>query len=194
MKTGLDNPDIRRAAHKVPAGRSGFTLTEMLVVIVIFSLLLIITQVNIFSMLRRNTFKAQMQLFISTMQSAINAAAQSDRRYEFIVDLTEQTFLLRQITTSDLAEVLDEEIIINENLSGNCKVIYVEFDDGDYTYDGRAKFRAGHAGWAYGGKIVLEDEHEQQFSIVVTRMNRIITLEKGNYQLLKPVPKDELST
>jgi prepilin-type N-terminal cleavage/methylation domain-containing protein len=194
METGFNILDRRCVSHKTAGGRKGFTMTEMLVVIVILSLLLIITQVNVFSMLRRNSFKEQTQLLISTMQSAINAAAQSDRRYEFIVDLTEQTFLLRQITTSDLSDVLDEEIIINENLSENCKIIYVEFDDGDYTYDGRAKFRAGHAGWAYGGKIVLEDEYEQQYSIVVSRMNRIITLEKGNYQLLKPVPKNELST
>ncbi len=194
METNLNILDIRRALRKAVSGRSGFTMTEMLVVIIIISLLLVVAQINVFTMLRRNTFKAQTQLLISTMQSAINAAAQSDRRYEFIIDLTEQTFLLRQITTSDLSEVLDEEIIINENLSENCKVIYVEFVDGDSSYDGRAKFRAGHAGWAYGGKIVLEDEHGRQYSIVVTRMNRIVTLENGNYQLLKPVPKDDLST
>jgi prepilin-type N-terminal cleavage/methylation domain-containing protein len=174
--------------------KCGFTMTEMLVVIVILSLLLLVAQVNIFTMLNRNTFKAQAQLLISTMQSAITAAAQSDRRYEFIVDLTNQSFLLRQITTPDLSQVLDEEIIVNENLSKKCKVIYVEFDDGDFTYDGRAKFRAGHAGWAYGGKIILIDEHDQQYSIVVNRMSRIVTLENGNHQLLKPVPKDDLST
>lgn len=172
--------------------KRGFTLTEMLVIIVILSLLLLLTQMNIFTMLKRNTFKGQIQFFISTMQSAINAASQSDRRYEFIIDLTEQSFLLRQITTPDLSEVLDEEIIINQNLSDNCKVVYVEFDDGDYTYDGQAKFRAGHSGWAYGGKIVMIDEHEQPYSVVVNRMNRIIELEEGDFQLLKPVPKDEI--
>lgn len=194
METGLNILDAHEKTRNDVRSRNGFTLTEMLVVIIILSLLLVITQVNIFTMLKRNTFKAQAQLLISTMQSAINASAQSDRRYEIIVDLTEQTFLLRQITTSSLADVLDEEIIINENLSEHCKMIYVEFDDGDYTYDGKAKFRAGHAGWAYGGKIVLEDKYGQQYSIVLNRMNRIVTLENGNYQLLKPVPKDELST
>ena len=174
--------------------KHAFTLTEMIVVIVILSLMLLITQFHIFYMLRRNTFKAQAQLLVSTMQSAIIAAGQSDRRYEFIIDLTNQSFMLRQITTPDLSEVLDEEIIVNENLSENCRVTYVEFDDGDYTYDGRAKFRAGHAGWAYGGKIVLVDNHDQKYSIVINRMNRIVTLENGNYQLLKPIPKDDLNT
>jgi prepilin-type N-terminal cleavage/methylation domain-containing protein len=171
----------------------GFTLTEMLVVIVILSLLLLVAQVHVFSMLRRNTFKAQAQLFISTMQSAITTAQQSNKRYEFIIDLTNQSFLLRQITTSDLSEVLDEEIIVNEKLNENCRVTYVEFDDGDYTYDGKAKFRAGHAGWAYGGKIILADEYDREYSIVVGRMNRIVTLENGNYQLLRPILKDDLN-
>ncbi len=171
----------------------GFTMTEMLVVIVILSLLLLLVQFNIFPMLGKNTFKAQAQLFISTMQSAITAAQQSNKRYEFIVDLTDQSFLLRQITTSDLSEVLDEEVIVNEKLNKNCRVTYVEFDDGDYTYDGRAKFRAGHAGWAFGGKITLVDENDHEYSIVVSRMNRIVTLEKGDYPLLKPVLKDDLN-
>jgi hypothetical protein len=45
------------------------------------------------------------------MQMAVSAAAESDRRYEVIIDLTEQSYLLRQITSPDLSEVLDEEII-----------------------------------------------------------------------------------
>ena len=174
--------------------KKAFTLTEMLVVIIILSLLLLLAQVNVFTMLRKNSFKSQVQLLISTLQSAINAASQSEKRYEFIVDLTEQSFLLREITTSDLSEVLEEEIIINQNLSDKCRVVSVEFDDGDYTFDGKAKFRAGHAGWAYGGKIVLQDELDQKYSIVLNRMDRIVVFRKGDYPLLKPVPKDDLST
>lgn len=192
-KMSTNDQNTQHAREKIICyKRRGFTFTEMLVVIVILSLLLLLTQIHIFTMLRRNTFKGQIQHFISTMQSAVTAAAQSDRRYEFIVDLTEQSFLLRQITTPDLSEVLDEEIIISEVLSKNCKVVYVEFDDGDYTYNGRAKFRAGRSGWAYGGKIILLDEHEQPYSIVANRINRIITLEEGDYQLLKPIPKDDI--
>jgi prepilin-type N-terminal cleavage/methylation domain-containing protein len=174
--------------------KKAFTMTEMLVVIVILSLMLLLAQVNVFTMLRKNSFKSQVQLLISTMQSAINAASQSERRYELIVDLTEQSFLLREITTSDLSEVLEEEIIINQNLSDKCRVVSVEFDDGDYTFDGKAKFRAGHAGWAYGGKIVLQDELDQKYSIIINRMDRIVVFRKGDYPLIKPVPKDDLET
>jgi len=174
--------------------QNAFSMAEMLVVLVLLSLMLLLAQANVFTMLKRNSFRSQVQLLISTMQSAINAASQSERRYEFIVDLTEQSFLLREITTSDLAEVLEEEILINQYLSDKCTVVSVEFDDGDYTFDGKAKFRAGHAGWAYGGKIVLQDEYDQKYSIVVNRMDRIVVFRKGDYKIIKPVPKDELST
>jgi len=190
MKISSDNMLSYRTDSKV---RNAFTLAEMLVVMIILSLLLLLAQVNVFSMLGRHSFKSEVQLLVSTMQSAINVASQSDKRYEFIVDISEQSFLLREITTPDLAEVLEEEIIINESLSPKCQIILVEFDDGDSTLDGKAKFRAGHAGWAYGGKIVLQDDHEQKYSIIVNRMNRIVTVKKGDYPLLKPIPKDELS-
>jgi len=167
-------------------------MAELLVVIVVISLFVCLAQIHLFRLLRKNTFKAQIQQLVSTMQMAATAAAESDRRYEVIIDLDEQTFLLREITTPDLSEVLDEEIIVEDRLSTHCQVVYVEFDDGEFTHEGRAKFRAGHSGWAFGGKIVLLDEKEKPYSVVVNRLNRIITLEEGDVELLEPKYKDEL--
>jgi len=172
--------------------RYAFTLTELIVVVVIISLFLLLVQMNLFGLLRKNTFRAQVQEIVSTMQMATSAAAESDRRYEVIIDLTEQSFLLRQITTPDLSVVLEEEVIVESDFSDNCRVVYVQFDDGEYTNEGRAKFRAGHAGWQYGGKIVLLDEDGQPYSVVANRLNRIITLEKGDVALLEPKAKDEV--
>jgi Tfp pilus assembly protein FimT len=172
---------------------NAFTMAEMVVVLVILSLMLFLAQLHLFGLLRKNTFKAQIQELVSTMQSAVRAAAESDKRFEVIIDIEEQGFLLRQITTPDLSEVLDEEIITQENLNNNCRIVYVEFDDGEYTYDGRAKFRAGHSGWAYGGKIVLFDENERPYSVVVNRLNRIIRLEDGDFKLLEPKAQDEIT-
>ncbi|MFQ6034498.1 MAG: Tfp pilus assembly protein FimT/FimU [Sedimentisphaerales bacterium] len=167
-------------------------MTELIVVVLIISLFVLLAQMNLLGLLRKNTFKGQVQDFISTLQMAGRAAAESDRRYEVIVDLTEQSYLLRQITSPDLSEVLEEEIITENDFSNNCRVAYVQFDDGDYTNDGRAKFRAGHAGWQYGGKIVLLDEKEQPYSVVVNRLNRIIELKEGDVELLVPKAKDEV--
>jgi len=185
-------PCVSNLVSRAKYNSRGFTLTELIVVVLVISMFVVLAQVNLFGLLTKNSFKAQIQEFVSTFQMAANAAAESERRYEVIVDLTEQSFLLRQITSPDLSEVLEEEIIIESNFANNCRVAYVEFDDGDYTNEGRAKFRAGHSGWQYGGKIVLLDSEEQPYSIVVNRLNRIVKLEKGDVELLVPKAKDEI--
>ena len=162
------------------------TLTELIIVLVIISLFVPLALMNFCELLGRRTFEAQVHDFVSTMQKAATAAAQSDRRYEVIVDLTEQSYLLREITVPDLWQVLEEEIIVNKAFGDNCYAVYVEFDDRDYTNEGRARFRAGHSGWQYGGKIVLRDEYERDYSVVVNRLSGVVTLERGDVELLEP--------
>ena len=172
----------------------GFTLTELVVVVLIVSLFVLMAVMNLSGLLRGSTFKAQVQELVSTMQAAASAAAESDRRYEVIIDLIEQGYTLRQITSPDLSQVLEEEIIVKNDFGENCRIAYVLFDDLKGTDEDHqiAKFRAGHAGWQNGGKIVLLDEDEQPYSVVVNRLNRIITLKKGDVELLMPKTKDEV--
>jgi Tfp pilus assembly protein FimT len=171
-----------------------FTLTELIVVLLIIWLFVLLAVMNLFGLLRKNTFRVQAQEFVSTMQMAANAAAESNRRYEVIIDLTEQNYVLREITSPDLTQVLEEEIIVNNDLGNNCQVAYVLFDDGDYTDPEhmRAMFRAGHSGWQYGGKIVLLDEDEQPYSVVVNRISRTVTLKKGDVEILVPKAREDV--
>jgi prepilin-type N-terminal cleavage/methylation domain-containing protein len=171
---------------------AGFTLTELIIVMVIISMFALIVQLNLFGLLGRSKSKMQIQQLVSTMQMAAVAAGQSDRRYEVIIDLDDNSFLLREITTADLSVVLDEEIISKDYLGENYKFYLVRFDDGESTYQGKAKFRAGRTGWAYGGKIVLQDENENFYSIVVNRLNRMIALQDGDVELLEPKTKNEI--
>lgn len=179
------------------AGRlrvGGFTLTELVVVILIISLFVLLVMMNLFGLVRKNTFKVQANEFLTTMQMAASAAAESNRRYEIIIDLTEQSYTLRQITNPDLTQIFEEEIIVTNNFGYNCQVIYVLFDDLMETDENHqiAKFRAGHNGWQYGGKVVLLDEKEQPYTVIVNRMNRIVRLVEGDVELLLPKSKDEV--
>jgi len=171
------------------------TLAELLVVLSFISLLAMIAQVNLFDVLRRNTFKAQVQDFVSMMQMAVARASESGHRYEMIISLADQTYLLRELTVSDLtAEVQEEQIITQGALRGNCRIAYVEFDDGTYanTTEERTKFRAGHAGWQYGGKIVFLDESERPYAVVVNRITPIVQLIEGDPPLMTPKAKEEV--
>ena len=89
---------------------------------------------------------------------------------------------------------MEEDIIATNDFGFNCQVLYVLFDDLMETDEDHqiAKFRAGHAGWQYGGKVVLLDEQEQPYSVVVSRMNRVVTLKRGDVELLMPKAKDEV--
>ena len=170
----------------------GFTLTEVIVVALIITLFVLLVQIRVLGLLGKSAFKAQAQELVSTMQMAASAAAESNRRYEVIINPAEQSYMLRQITSPDLSQVLEEEIVAKNDFSNNCRVAYVLFDDGEYSDNDRAKFRAGHSGWQYGGKIVLLDESEQAYSVVVNRINRIVTLKKGDVELSMPKRKDEV--
>jgi prepilin-type N-terminal cleavage/methylation domain-containing protein len=173
----------------------GFTMTELVVVLVIISLFVLLAVTNFSGLLRRNTFRAQVNELVSTMQMAASAAAESDRRYEVIIDIAEQCYTLRQITSPQLpSDVLEEEIVVENDLSDNCRIIYVLFDDLVETDENHQKafFRAGHFGWQAGGKIVLLDENEQPYSVVVNRLSRIVTLREGDAELLMPKRQDEV--
>ncbi|MEN6335461.1 MAG: hypothetical protein ABFE01_14520, partial [Phycisphaerales bacterium] len=145
------------------ARAAAFTLVELIVVLTMLGLLVMLVQTNLFGVLRRQGFKSQVQDFVSTMQMAASSAAETGRRYEVIVDPSEQSYLLREITSSDLSEVQEEEIITEGRFGSNCRLSYIEFDDGDYTNSERSKFRIGPAGWTYGGKVVFLDESEQPY-------------------------------
>lgn len=194
MRTCTVRTSSRLTADIAPAGAraGGFTLVELIVVVTILALLVLIAQLNLFGALQRSTFKAQVQGFVSTMQMAASGAAQTGRRYEVIVDVSEQTYLLREITGSNLSEILDEEIIVDGRFGDSCRVSYVEFDDGEYTNSGQAKFRIGHAGWMYAGKIVLLDENEQSHTVVVSRLNPVVQLIDGDPELMRLKSKREV--
>jgi type II secretory pathway pseudopilin PulG len=174
--------------------RLAFTVIELVIVLVIVSMFVLIAVINLSGSLRRNTFKGQMQEFISTMQMAARAAAETERRYEVIIDLTEQIYILREVTSPDLEQVLQEEIIVENDFGDKCEAVYVIFDDLVSTNENFdiATFRAGRRGWQNGGKIVLIDQDQQLYSVVVNRLNRTVVLKEGDVEILLPKRQDEI--
>lgn len=171
---------------------AAFTLTELVVVILIVSLIVLLVGTNLYGLLVKNTFRGQIQELVSEMQMVAASAAETGKKYEIILDFDQQGYILRQITSPDLSIVLEEEIITSNYFSDNCRLAYVIFDDGDYTNQGRAKFRVGKSGWQYGGKIVLLDATQRPYSIIVNRLNRTVGLRDGDIGFLMPKPQEEV--
>jgi len=182
-------------ASRIENRKLGFTLAELLVVLAIISLFVLMAQLHLFGLLRKSTFRAQTQELVSTMQMAVSAAAETGRRYEIIIDITEQSYTLKELAGAEIyidqPEETPGEVIVQNNLTENCRLTYVWFDDGVDT-NTRAWFRVGPSGWQNGGKIVLLDERDQPYTIVVNRINRIVVLEEGDVELLKPKSKNDL--
>ena len=173
--------------------RAGFTLAELIVVLVMLSLLIGLAQSNIAGVFRRGGFKAQAEGLIATMQKAARKAAETGRRYEVIIDLADQGYVLREVTGSVLSSDMEGEVITEKYFNQNCWLSYVEFDDYDFVNDTRAWFWVGPAGWQYGGKIVFLDQGDQAWSIEVNRINRNVRLVPGDIELLRPKTEDEMS-
>ncbi len=165
------------------AQNKGFTLAETMVVLVLVGLMVAMAQLNIFSLLGRSHFKGAVQDFMNTFRMAIKASVETGRRYEITIDLDEQSYQLREITGDNLGEVLSDEVVLQANLPADCHIDRVEFDDGEVT-EQWAKFRIGHAGWAYGGRILLSDDDGHQYTILINRLNRMVELVNGESELL----------
>lgn len=185
MRTCAAQMSIKRKTENLS---SGFVLAEMVMVLFIIGLFLSIAMVNMSSVLSKNTFKAQANGLVSTLQMAAVKAAESSRRYEVIIDFPTQSYTFREITSGDLGvEPLQEEIIRQHAFGKNVQIKYVRFDDWMTATEGQAKFRAGHAGWQYGGNIGLVDEDGNEYTIMVSRFGKTVELLNGVVEQLEPL-------
>jgi Tfp pilus assembly protein FimT len=179
-------PKRSAAVIKSPVSHA-FVLAEMVLVIFIIGLFVSIAMVNVMSVLGRNTFKSQVNDLMSAMQMAAAKAAESSRRYEIIIDFSTQSYTFREITSGDLsADVLQDEIILQRAFGNDVHLKYIQFDDGEVAAENQAKFRAGRAGWQYGGKIVFVDENNMDYTVMVNRFDKTVQLLTGDVELLAP--------
>lgn len=176
--------------------KPAFTLAEAMVVTVIAALFVVMAMINLGALVKGSSFKAQANELVGVLNMAANSAAQSDRRYEVFLDLIEQKYILRQLNSANyLADIVDEDIIIQNYLSDDCRIVYILFDDlletdQDHQF---AFFRVGNNGFQNGGKIVLIDEEENPYTVIVNRINRIVELKKGEVDLPMPLEPDQIS-
>jgi Tfp pilus assembly protein PilE len=170
----------------------GLVLVEMLMVLGIIAFLTSIVMLSFSAVWGNMYFKRKADNLVAVMQSAWNAAQQSDRRYVVELSFKEQIWLLREMMPAD-AEVFDQEeaIIKSGTFDDRFVLDYVLYDDGMDTRAPRegttttdAVLIAGRAGWQYGGKVVLLDEDGNPWSILFYRIGKPVELVQGDVAIL----------
>jgi Tfp pilus assembly protein FimT len=165
----------------------GFTLIETVVMIVLIGLLAGMAMMNISGIAFGSRFSTETTELVSTLRQAYGAAIQGGKRYEIRLDLAQQSYLMRTLTPANYGQPPEQQEVIDERqLDDQCRIEYVEFDDGVATDQdfNVANFRAGRAGWQRGGRILVVDSAGTEYSIMVNRLTGVVTIEKGNVPLL----------
>ena len=175
-----------KAQSETAFNRKGFTLTELVIVVLIIGLFAALAMVNLSGLISGNDFKTQVHELITTMQMAATSASQNGKRYDVIINLDEQVYMLREMSGSNLEEVYEDEIIVSNEFSEKCTVIYVVFDDGVDTSDGIVHLRVGKSGWQAAAKIILIDDNNKEYSVIVNRIGNKVKLEEGDAVFLLP--------
>lgn len=77
----------------------GLVLFELLIVVTLVGLLTAVGMISFSAMWGNLEFKRKAQTLVNLFQMAQDAAAQSDRRYVVVLDVLEQTYVLREFTS-----------------------------------------------------------------------------------------------
>lgn len=175
-------------------GPAGAVLAEVIMVVLIVALMTSIAMINFSEIVRSSGFKSRAEDLVRLFRMAATASAQTGRRYEVVINFPENSYLLREITTGLVAveDIKKNEIIQTGKFSDRFQISYVMFDDGEWTNNAPALFRAGKSGWQYGGKVVVLDSDGKAYSIIINRLNRTIKLVAGDAAVLSPLTEDEM--
>lgn len=191
--------------------QKGLCLIEVLMVVGLISLMAAVATISYSAMFGSVRFKQEVRELVNVLQTAQDAAAQSDRRYEVIIDRDalgfdeeKQGYMLREFIGYTYLE--DEQPLNNYSeveaiqKSYFSKAVYIESVEFDYYTkqeeeelktgsDRFFRFVTGRSGWQAGGKIVLLDEHERPWTIVIHRLAKPVELIEGDELIW--LPQDE---
>lgn len=182
-------------------------LVEMLMVVGIIALIAGIAMISFGAMWGNQRFKSRAEELVNTFQMAYEAAVQSDRRYAVILDQYNGRYFLRQFETVEQLMLSNEQLLLSDEepvisaglFDDDFQLDRIVFDDSLDTADiGGSEelrggvFTAGHAGWLFGGIVILRDRDGNPWSIVIYRLGRPVELVEGYAEMLTPQTRDKV--
>ncbi|MHC4551234.1 MAG: pilus assembly FimT family protein [Planctomycetota bacterium] len=178
----------------------GLILVEALMVVALIGLMAGAAIISYSAMWGSMRFKSEVGELVNILQMAQDAAAQSHRRYEVILDRDLQGYVFREFKGYS---ILDDEMPLEDpNVEAIQKTFFsraVYLKDVEYDYytqdelDALSdqnvnffRFVTGRPGWQAGGKIVLLDEHERPWTIMIHRIAKPVELIEGDELIWPP--------
>ena len=184
--------------------KKALVLTELIVVIIVFALMVSLVGINFSGMVTRRQFEKQANEFLDIVRKAIAASAEGGKRYAIILDFDEQTYALKEITQLYEEVIHDDQTraMVTGFFTKQCQLDYVVFDDGfdsrepmegGTEYLSGVSFYTGKSGLDYGGIIVLLDYDGNPYSIILNRLSRTAEILPGeDYEIAEPIYKNDL--
>lgn len=183
--------------NKNTASTRGFSLAEMIVVLVVFSMMIGIAAVTLTGKADKIKFQEEADKFMHVLKMAVNASVESSQSYAVVLDFFEGSYILVPYTHTDKDRTLAEEVLIEKGMfSENLWLDYILFDDGIDSRDLEGTdalwIRARRSGWDRAAKIGVLDKDGNEYSILTNRMNGEIKLVEGNAYLPEPREKKDV--
>ena len=178
----------------------GFILVEVLLVVGLIGLMAGVATISYSAMWGSLRFKREANELVNLLQMAQDAAAQSDRRYEIILDRDSQGYLFREFIGFTILD--DERPLEDNNVEAIqktffSKAVYVEYVEYDFMTEEEEetlaeqdpsyfRFVTGRPGWQAGGRIVLLDDRDRPWTIVIHRFAKPVELFEGEVPIWLP--------
>ena len=180
MHARIDAARIRNA----PSARTGFSMVEMMTVIVILGLIATIVSVNWKAILPKSNLHAAVRNLASTLQTARTEAISRNAEYRIQYDLEHQRFRVLSPFAADGRPALTEEDRLPlawNNLPSAIKFARITIDGVDFA-QGMCYVRFDPLGAASGHQISLVQAPENNvYTIEVQGLTGLIDYHEGPF-------------
>ena len=180
MHARIDAARIRNA----PSARTGFSMVEMMTVIVILGLIATIVSVNWKAILPKSNLHAAVRNLASTLQTARTEAISRNAEYRIQYDLEHQRFRVLTPFAADGRPALTEEDRLPlawNNLPSAIKFARITIDGVDFA-QGMCYVRFDPLGAASGHQISLVQAPENNvYTIEVQGLTGLIDYHEGPF-------------
>lgn len=142
-------------------GLAGFTLIEMIVVMLIFTLMVSLVAMDVVGVFRRGQLDEDVARFSRTLTLAAEQAIFNRKNYLVVIEVMDGYYTVYEDLGDGQFDEFDP-LLDRESLDW-CYLETIEYEDGSQQYSGEVILRATPAGWEHSVLFsLIDDENDRQ--------------------------------